>query len=157
MLVIIMSKGLPRDRHATDEARRRLITDYLEATLVADLTLVGACLTDDCLVWLPKSAESAGFVRPLRGRGAFVDLVKRMHESDAHWRPRSLTPQRFFFADDGVAVHLRLIGAMPNGAVYDNDYVFVYLFHGDRICEIREFTDTAYIGEFLAQNQASSG
>lgn len=134
-------------------ARQQVIVDYLAATIEGDLDRVGSFLTDDCRVWLPRSASKLGLPRPLEGRDAFLALVRAMLGSTEHWKPRAWTPLRFFFDDEAVAVHQRLEGDMPNGSVYDNDYVFLYSFDRDKICEIREYTDTAYIGDFLSENR----
>ena len=136
----------------TDDKRRTLIDDYLTATVAGDVSLIGSFFTDDCRVWLVPSAQKHGLPRPLEGRQAFLDLVERMSDSPAHWKARSFTAQRLFFDGDAVAAHLRLVGDMPNGAVYDNEYVFLLTFDGDKICEMREFTDAAFINDFLAEN-----
>jgi ketosteroid isomerase-like protein len=52
---------------------------------------------------------------------------------------------QFLFDESSVAVRLRSIGEFSNGYPYDNEYVFIYEFVGEKICAIREFTDVAYI------------
>jgi ketosteroid isomerase-like protein len=137
----------------THDSRQQIITDYLTATIDRDVDRVGSFLTDDCRVWLPPSAAKLGLPRPLEGREAFLDLVRAMLDSSAHWVPRSLTPYRFLFGGDTVGAHLRLLGDMPNGGLYDNDYVFLFTFSGEKISEIREFTDTAFINDFLTSSR----
>jgi ketosteroid isomerase-like protein len=73
------------------------------------------------------------------------------------WKPRSFAPLDFYFDGDTVAVHLRHIGDMPDGVVYDNDYLFIYTFDGDKIAEMWEFTDTAYVTDFLGEHAPLSG
>ena len=136
----------------TNDTRRKRINEYLAATVAGDVDRVGSFFTGDCRVWLVPSAQKHGLPRPLEGRQAFLDLVARMSDSPAHWKARSFTVQRLFSDGDAVAAYLRLVGDMPNGAVYDNEYVFLLTFEGDRICEMREFTDAAFINDFLAEN-----
>lgn len=138
----------------TQESRRQVIVDYLAATVDRDVERVGSFLTDDCRVWLPPSAEKLGMPRPLEGREAFLDLVRRMLDSPDHWSVRTFTPIRLYFdGDDAVAAHLRLVGDMPNGTVYDNEYVFLYTFEGNRIREIREYTDTRFINDLVEDSR----
>jgi ketosteroid isomerase-like protein len=136
----------------TDESRRQILLDYFGATVDVDLDRIGSFFTEDCVVWLVPSAVKHGLPRPLVGRDAFVDLVRTMQSDGRSWKPRAFLPQQMFFDDDTVAVHVRHIGDMPNGSVYDNEYVFICTFEGDRIAVMREFTDTAFIGDFLAEN-----
>jgi ketosteroid isomerase-like protein len=139
-----------------DDKRKKILLDYLDATVARDLDRIGSLLADDVKIWLPPSAEKHGLPRPLEGRENFLGLVRALHGGQLGDRPfftpRSMTPFRFLVADDTVAVHLRTLGDMPNGAVYDNQYVFLYTFVGDKIAEIREFTDTSFINDFLEEN-----
>jgi ketosteroid isomerase-like protein len=117
-----------------------------------DLPRIATFLTDDCTVWFPPSAATQGIPRPLKGREAYLELVRGLQQRSDFFKVRSFELRRIFSDGDAVAVYLRYLGDMPNGAVYDNDYVFLYTFEGDKIAEIREFTDTSFIDDFLSRN-----
>jgi ketosteroid isomerase-like protein len=144
---------------AWDE-RKQILLDYYDATLAVDFDRVGSFFTDDCKVWLPPSAGRHGTSLPLVGREKFIHMVRAMMggQLDMHfWKPRSFAPLGFYVDGDTVAVHLRHVGDMPDGAVYDNDYLFIYTFEGDKIAEMWEFTDTTYVGDFLAEHAPRAG
>ena len=132
-----------------DEQRELVIREYLAATVDRNRERVAACFTEDCRIWLVPSVAKRGVPRPIVGRDAWADFVDRPRR----WRTRSFEPLRIYADGDRIAVHLRLLGDLPNGAVYDNEYVFLLAFEGDLISELREFTDTAYIHAFLAENE----
>ena len=129
-----------------------MITEYLAATVAGDPTGVGACFTEDCRIWLVPSVAKRGVPRPIVGREAWAAFVGRPRR----WHTRSFTPLRLYGDGDGVAAHLRLVGDLPSGAIYDNEYLFLFTFDGDRICELREFTDTAFIHDFLDEHGGPS-
>jgi ketosteroid isomerase-like protein len=131
--------------------RKQLILDYYAATIDGDLDRIAQAFTDDVRIWMPRSAAKRGLPIPLVGRDNFLDLSRRLiAEGSEFWRPTKWAPHVFLIEGDKVAVHVTHEGVMPDGRVYNNDYMFLYTFAGDQICELREFVDTAWINDFLA-------
>lgn len=138
-------------------AEQQTIADaYLDATVRHDIDALRALMTEDFTLWMVPSARDHGMPVPMRGREAFLKFVGQLHDRPTMWKPRAYKPQEFLFSEDSVAVRVRLIGDYPSGLEYDNEYVFIYRFDGDRICEMREFTDTMFIAG-LAKKAAEMG
>lgn len=136
-----------------DEQRKQVIRDYFDAGLGdGDPEVAGGYFTEDCEIWLVPSVEAMGMPRPMRGRQAWVDFIRGFLGSPGTWRTRSAAAERFYVDGDGIAAHIRLVGDMPNGAVYENEYVFLFEFEGEQISVFPEFTDTAFITAFLTAN-----
>jgi ketosteroid isomerase-like protein len=141
----------------TNEQKRKVIADYLDATIKMDIEWIGSFLTEDFTIWFVPSARQHGLPIPLVGRQRFMDFVRELQGRPGMWQPRSFTPQQFLFDADSVAVRVRLVGEFPSGLAYDNEYVFIYRFAGDKIAEMREFTDAAYIASLVQQAAAHAG
>ena len=140
-------------RNTVDDRRKQVIEEYLSSSIgEGDPDRAASYFTEDCEIWLVPSVEALGMERPMRGRQAWADFIRGFIGSPGTWRTRSATVERFYVDGDDIAAHLRLVGDMPNGAVYDNEYVFLFRFEGDRISSFREFTDTAFINGFLSAN-----
>lgn len=137
-----------------NELRRRVVTDYLDATVRLDLDAMGGFLTDDFVLRMVPSARDHGMPIPLVGREQFIDFVRALQERPGMWAVRSFVAEQFLFDEDSVAVRVRLIGEFASGFPYDNEYVFIYRFAGEKICEMREFTDTAYIASLTSKAKA---
>jgi ketosteroid isomerase-like protein len=52
--------------------------------------------------------------------------------------------------NDRVMLEARGHGALADGRIYANHYIFTFRFRGDRICEVAEYLDTAYAQGMLA-------
>jgi ketosteroid isomerase-like protein len=138
----------------TQEQRRRIVSDYLDASARQDYDRMGGHLTEDFTLWMVPSARAAS---PLEGRDTFLDFVKTLHKRPDMWKIRTLTPRQFLFDEDSVAVRVHSLGDFPSGVIYDNEYVFIYKFAGERICEMREFTDAGYIASLRQKAIAQAG
>jgi ketosteroid isomerase-like protein len=140
----------------TNEEKQKVVTDYLQASLARDPEQMGKHLTEDFTVWLAPSAREQGFAAKLESRAQFFDLIGKLRERPDMWKVRQFLPQQFLFSDDSVAVRVRSVGDFPSGFVYDNEYVFIYRLRDGKICEMREFTDVAYINSLRKQAMAQA-
>jgi ketosteroid isomerase-like protein len=130
----------------TNDEKKRIVTAYLEASTARDFERMATLMTEDFTLWMVPSAREMGMPNPLVGRETFFEFVRGLSQRPDMWKVREVRPAQFLFDDEGsVAVRLRSIGAFASGYTYDNEYVFIYKLAGDRICEMREFTDVAYI------------
>jgi ketosteroid isomerase-like protein len=135
-----------REDLMTNDEKKRIVTAYLEASAARDLERMAALLTDDFTLWMVPSAREMGMPSPLVGRETFFEFVAGLSQRPDMWKVRETRPAQFLFGeDDSVAVRLRSIGDFASGYTYDNEYVFIYKLADGRICEMREFTDVAYI------------
>lgn len=139
-------------------ARKQCILDYYAATVDGDVDRIASLFAEDVRIWMPPSAAKRGLPIPLVGRDQFLALSRQLlADGSEFWRTTAWTPHIFLFeGDDKVAVHVTLHGVMPNGAKYENDYMFLYTFAGNEIAEIREFVDTAWINDFLEANTTTT-
>jgi ketosteroid isomerase-like protein len=89
------------------------------------------------------NGERAVFDRP-----AYDAMV----ESSGDLFPQGITIE----VTDAVAENDRVMleahghGALADGRVYANHYIFTFRFRGERICEVAEYLDTAYAQGMLA-------
>ena len=138
-----------------NDRRRHVLAQYFDASVARDVDRLANHLTKDLHVWLVPSVVKLGVPRPIEGRDAFLAFVRARAASSSSWTARSFTPMRLYFDGNDVAAHMRLIGDMTDGAVYDNEYVFLFTFDGDRISEMREFTDTSFIHDFISEHSGA--
>jgi ketosteroid isomerase-like protein len=137
-----------------NETRRQVVTRYLNAAAKRDFDEMAELLTEDFTLWMVISAKERGMPYPLVGRDAFFAFIRELEKSSAKWTVETSTPLQMFFSETSVAARVRNVGRYRSGFVYDNEYVFIYRFDGDRIAEMREFTDTRYIANLTAKAMA---
>lgn len=135
----------------TNEQRQRIVEQYIEATVRQDFATKRKIMSEDFALYMVPSAGDHGIENPVRGREKYLGFAENLTTSDTMWKPRDHKIEQFLFGEDSVAVRLRLIGDFPNGDIYDNEYVFIYGFDGDKISEMREFTDTMFIDKLFRQ------
>lgn len=133
----------------TNQDRQRIVEQYLDVTIKHDFAGMRALMSEDFTIWMVPSAVDHGIPVPLEGRENFLEFAGRLSSGGTMWEPRGHKIEQFLFSEDSVAVRVRLIGDFANGDIYDNEYVFIYRFAGDRICEMREFTDTMFIDKLF--------
>ena len=133
----------------TNEDRRQIVEQYLNLTIKHDFAALRGLMSEDFTIWMVPSAADHGIPIPLQGRENFLDFATRLNSGGTFWTPRGLELEQMLFSEDSVAARVRLIGDFPNGDPYDNEYVFIYKFAGDKICEMREFTDTMFIDKLF--------
>jgi ketosteroid isomerase-like protein len=139
--------------------KKRIVMGYFEAAASRDLDRMISFLTDDFTLWMAPSAREQGLPIPLVGRERFVEFLQALRGRSDMWKVREQIPAQFLYDEDSAAVRVRSIGEFPNGAVYDNEYVFIFnifKFEGGKISEMREFTDVAYIDILRRRAAATS-
>jgi ketosteroid isomerase-like protein len=132
---------------------KQSILDYYAATIDGDVARMKSLFTEDVQIWMPPSAAKRGLPIPLVGLDQFMEFSRQLQKSGEFWRPTEWTPHAFLFDGNAAAVHVTLDGITPSGALYKNDYMFLYRFAGERIAEVREFVDTAWINDFLVSSR----
>lgn len=136
------------------ETRKQVVTRYLNASAKRDFGAMAELLTEGFTLWMVPSVAEHGMPIPLAGRDAFFDFVGKLQAQPSKWKVETSTPLEFFFNTDSAAVRVRNVGKYASGFVYDNEYVFIFRFEGERIAEMREFTDTRYIASLTEKAMA---
>jgi uncharacterized protein len=122
--------------------RKEIVTRLLTAIAARDRAAASACLTDDVIWWVPRSAGERGLERPLRGRERVLELLcgeSRYEVGTMVW-----TSHQVFYDNDFVIAHCSLRATTRSGRDYENEYALLYRFDDLLIAEAWEHTDTAY-------------
>ena len=135
-------------------SRLEIARAYERALFAGKMDEVGRLFTDDIVYWVagrpPLGGEWRGRAAVLK---AFVDREFGLGAAD--WGYQDVW-RDWYEADERVIVEIRerswLKGA-PEDAI-DQRTCVVIRFRGDRICEMRDYTDTHVYEEFLARHRA---
>lgn len=73
----------------------------------------------------------------------FRDLVGQLHEQMAD--RIAITPGLINVQGDSVWIEATSKGALKNGRIYSNRYVFLIHFTGEHVREVREYSDSAHV------------
>ena len=104
--------------------------------------------SDDVKWWMPRTAETKyGMPVPTVGLEKFLELQRQ--GLDEIYHPQRWTTHTMIAEGDFVAALTTLEALTPSGAMYSNDYLFLFRFADDKIAEFWEFVDTLYVHEFL--------
>lgn len=74
---------------------------------------------------------------------AFDDLLGQLHVQTSDGI--RIVPGRVIVDGDSVMVEATTRSPMRDGRLYDNRYIFLIHFAGDRIAEVREYSDSAHV------------
>jgi ketosteroid isomerase-like protein len=134
-------------------SRLEIAKGYERALFAGDMDEVGRLFTDDIVYWVAGRPPIGG---EWRGREAVLRAFDRREPGlgAADWGSEDVW-RDWYEADERVTVEIRerswLKGA-PND-VMDQRTCVVIRFRGDRICELRDYTDTHIYEEFLARHR----
>jgi ketosteroid isomerase-like protein len=127
---------------------KQAVLDFLTATRERDRDRLRALVADDMIWQVPRSgAERMGHTFPMIGGEQFVEIQQAA--LDMFYRPGSqtITVDHLVAEDDLVVAFVTMQMLTKAGAPYENEYVFLFRFQGDKIAEHWERTDTAYAFE----------
>ncbi len=98
----------------------------------------------DAIWHLPRSAEAWGG-RDRIGRNAILTMLHQ--EVPQYYQPGStrFVYHHFTAEADRVHMHFTLHAITANGKVYENEYQTLFRLHDQRIAEVWEYLDTAYL------------
>ncbi|WP_179102052.1 nuclear transport factor 2 family protein [Sphingopyxis sp. KK2] len=57
----------------------------------------------------------------------------------------AITPGLILAQDDSIMVEATSSARLTNGRIYDNRYIFLFHFDGDRVRTVREYSDSAHV------------
>ena len=127
---------------------------YEKALFAGDMEGVAARLTDDVVYWVAGAAPIGG---EWRGREAVVRAFERRESGlgAADWGYEEIW-REWHDAGERVIVEIRersWLKERPDD-VMDQRTCVVIRFRGDRICEMRDYTDSHLYEAFLARHRA---
>jgi ketosteroid isomerase-like protein len=127
---------------------------YEKALFAGRMDDVAKHLTEDAVYWVAGAPPIGG---EWRGRAAVVRAFENREPGlgAADWGYEEVW-RDWYEADERVIVEIRersWLKARPDD-VMDQRTCAVLRFRGDRICELRDYTDAAIYAAFLARNRA---
>ena len=129
--------------------RKRLAREFLAALEPRDRPALEALFAPDARWVIPRSAPEP-YAGVHRGSARILDLM--LGASEHAFAPGTHRIEERCLATEGdvVFAEVRMTARSPRGSDYENFYVFVFEFDGDRIRELREHVDTRYAASFFA-------
>lgn len=128
----------------------------------AEPDVLGTLVTDDITWWIPQSAaarnadriHSTPDERAVHGKSSVTTMLYqsgfyRDRRSSPEYEPQQYDRHHLIAEDDMVVSHHTLRTVTADGLDYENQYVFVFRFDGDKVAEVWEHLDTAYTYERL--------
>jgi len=134
--------------------RLEIAKAYEKALLAGDRAGVGARFTDDVVYWVAGAPPLGG---EWRGRERVLDALWNREPGlgAADWGYEDVW-RNWYEADERVIVEIRersWLKSAPDD-VMDQRTCVVIRFRGDRICEMRDYTDAQLYERFLTRHRA---
>jgi len=127
---------------------------YEKALFAGDRAGVGARVTDDVVYWVAGTPRIGG---EWRGREAVLDALWNREPGlgAADWGSEDVW-REWYEADDRVLVEIREKSWLKSDPkdVMDQRTCVVIKFKDDRICELRDYTDSHLYEEFLKRHRS---
>jgi ketosteroid isomerase-like protein len=135
-------------------SRLEIARAYEKALFAGDRAAVGARFTDDIVYWVAGAPPLGG---EWRGRERVLDALWNREPGlgAADWGSEDVW-REWYEADERVLVEIRersWLKSAPDD-VMDQRTCVVIRFRGDRICEMRDYTDSHLYEAFLARHRA---
>jgi len=134
--------------------RVRIGKAYEAALFAGRMDEVGGYLTADVVYWVAGAPPIGG---EWRGRDAVLAAFanREFGLGAADWEYEELW-RNWYDADERVIIEIRERSWLKSapGDVMDQRTCVVLHFRGDRICELRDYTDSHLYEEFLARHRA---
>ena len=134
--------------------RMEIAKGYEKALFAGDRAGVGAAFTDDIVYWVAGRPPLGG---EWRGRERVLDALWNRESGlgAADWGYEDLE-RSWFDADDRVIVEIHERSWLKSSPqdVIDQRTCVVLRFRGDRICEMRDYTDSHTYEGFLERHRA---
>jgi ketosteroid isomerase-like protein len=133
--------------------RMRIARGYERSLFAGRMDEVGAAFTDDVVYWVAGAPPIGG---EWRGREAVVRAMggREFGLGTADWVYEEVW-REWYEADERIIVEIRersWLRSSP-GDVMDQRTCVVLRFRGDRICDMRDYTDAAVYQAFLARHR----
>ena len=134
--------------------RMDIAREYEKALFAGDRAGVGSRFTDDVVYWVAGAPRIGG---EWRGREAVLDALWNREPGlgAADWGYEDVW-RVWYDAEDRVIVEIReksWLKSYPTD-VMDQRTCVVIKFEGDRICELRDYTDSHIYEEFLKRHRS---
>jgi len=96
-------------------------------------------LTDDCVCWAPGGNSFTGETLCM-----MVGVLASLFEDDF-----TMTIDSIIEEGERVAVISHSRGTLTDGIVYENEYHYALIFRDEKICEMREYMNSAIVDELI--------
>jgi ketosteroid isomerase-like protein len=130
------------------ERRKRAARDFLAALERRDRAALTSLLAPDARWVIPRSAPEP-YSGVHQGRERILDLMLGASEHAFVSGTHRIEERLLIAEGDAVCVELRMTARTPRGPDYENFYVFLFEFEGERIRELREHVDTRHAASFF--------
>lgn len=134
--------------------RMEVAKAYEKALFAGDRAGVGSRFTDDVVYWVAGNPRIGG---EWRGREAVLDALWNREPGlgAADWGYEDVW-REWYDADDRVIVEIREKSWLKSAPkdVMDQRTCVVIKFRGNKICELRDYTDAYIYEEFLKRHRA---
>jgi ketosteroid isomerase-like protein len=139
----------------TPSPRMAIAKEYEKALFAGRMEDMGRLLTDDMVYWVAGRPPIGG---EWKGREAVLAAFsnREFGLGPADWGYEELY-RDWYDADERVIVEIRersWLNSAPDD-VMDQRTCVVIRFRGDRICEMRDYSDASVYAEFAARRRAS--
>lgn len=129
---------------------------YFQALNDNDPARAAACFAQDGVI---RSMSRTLLPPAIAGRQAIAEAISMI--VDAFPQGLEMTVHSMTAQDNRVAVEVESAGRHHSGKAYNNRYVFLMIFEGDRITEMREYLDSEHVTDVIfdgarRQDDASS-
>ena len=117
----------------TDEQKQREALEILAA--IGTGTIPMRYFTDDARWWWNGGLDLTV--------AAFLDILAQLHEQMVDGV--RVTPGLVIVQGDHVMIEAISDSPLKDGRRYNNRYIFLFRFAGDRVEEVREYSDSAHV------------
>jgi ketosteroid isomerase-like protein len=133
-----------KENLVTSAVHTATIREFLNAVNGRRYDEVELFLAEDVRWWFAQSAVDHGLIpsRCAEDRRTVLDYIGR---APTNYRRNELTLLHLLEDGPMVAAHVLGEGQTHAGKDHSNEYIFMFRFADDKIAEVWEFVDTAYI------------
>lgn len=118
---------------------RDAAVEFLEAYVPNGIDAVRERITEDFVWWTPTSGEIQDRLSSIK------EKTRELYKAPPIFTITGVTAQ-----DDRVAIEATSDGTLINGRHYYNRYHFLIKVRGNKVCLVREYSDTKHVAEVWA-------
>lgn len=125
------------------EAEKTVVRDFLATFSSGDIDAIMKRLTDDATWWVSGRIAGMSGVRSKASLEALLRQVAPLYVEGA----LRITPVSMISEGNRVAVEAESHAELVDGRIYANQYHFLFEVAGNRIRQVREYSDTQHMFE----------
>lgn len=130
------------------ERNKDVVRHFLSIFSTGDVAGILSCLDDDCTWWISGNVPGISGSYSKQEMGELLSGIVNVYKQGA----LPITPGSMTAEGKRVAVEAESCSELNNGRVFKNTYHFLFEVDGERITNIREYSDTLHMYEtFIAE------